>query len=74
MLKIYKIEGNGNYSGGIVVVAANSAGEAASFANKNTVYPWNISYEAKNAVEINNIGYTGGGDEATLIINYAMGE
>jgi hypothetical protein len=62
MLKIYKIE------------AANSADEAADLANKNTVFPWNVFYDARNAVEINNIGYTGGGNEATLIINYAMGE
>lgn len=74
MLKIYKIEGLGNYSGGIVVVAANSEDEAADLANKNAVYPWNVTYNAKDAIEISNVCYAGDGNEATLIINYAMGE
>jgi len=74
MLKIFKIEGSGHYAGGVVLVAAHTAEEAAMVGNSQSSRTWNVGYDANSAVEVNNIVYSGGGNEPTLILHYEMGE
>ena len=74
MLNIYKIEGQGHYGGGVVLVAANTPEEAADIGNKLSSNIWNVRYEPSKAVQVNNINYSGAGNEAQVILHYEMGE
>ncbi len=68
-MKIFKIEGDGDFAGGVVLVAANSAEQAAEMGNKLSSATWGVLYEAKDAVEVSGV-YT----EPTVILHYEMGE
>ena len=68
-MRIFKIEGDGNYAGGVVLVAANSAEEAAEMGNKLSSAMWGVKYEAMDAVEVSGV-YT----EPTVILHYETGE
>ncbi len=74
MLNIYKIEGHGNYGGGVVLIAANTPEEAAYVGNKLSSDTWNVTYDPSKAKQVNNINYSGAGNEAQVILHYEMGE
>lgn len=68
-MKIFKIEGYGNYAGGVILVAANSAEQAAEMGNGLSGTTWNVTFKAKDAVEVSGV-YT----EPTVILHYETGE
>ncbi len=74
MLNIYKIVGQGRYGGGVVLVAANTPKEAAAIGNRLSGDIWNVVYKQSKAEQINNINYSGVGNEAQVILHYEMGE
>ncbi len=74
MLTIYKIEGQGRYGGGVVLVAANTQEEAAEIGNEMSGNVWGVRYEPTNAVQVSSINYSGAGNEAQVLLHYEMGE
>ncbi len=74
MLHIHKVVGQGHYGGGAVLVAANTPEEAAVIGNRLSSDIWNVVYNSSKAEQINNINYSGAGNEAQVILHYEMGE
>ncbi len=74
-MKIFKIEGFGHYSGGVVLVAANTKREAVEVANEQSHNShWSVKYSYEDTVLVNNIQYTGNSDKPVVLLHYEMGE
>ena len=59
MLKIYSLEGFGNYSGGLSIVAANDLAEAMSLANDYVGRYQDLRFGKQNSRELAELAYEG---------------
>ncbi len=71
-LRVYSIEGHGNYGGGIVIAAATSPEEAARMGNGKSSNIWNVQFKAADAVELLTVSPVV--SVPTVIAHYEMGE
>ncbi len=71
-MRIFKIEGQGNYAGGVFLVAAESAEQAADLGNELVDTLWCIKYKAEDAEEMKDLKYAKKGP--AVILHYESGE
>lgn len=71
-MKVFKIEGFGDYAGGVVLIVAESAEQAARLGNQESNTTWNVEYDPKDAVEVQGIKHDA--KEPTIILHYETGE
>jgi len=71
-MKLYKIEGHGKYAGGVVLVAAYDAEQAANLGNRGSGPIWRVVFKPEDAIEMHKLKYTGRSPQ--VILHYETGE
>ena len=70
-MNVYAIKANGNYGGGMAVVAAESEREARVLADKAEDSTWRVNYDSPESVELLPCVCDG---PARVLVHYETGE